>query len=154
MLPPMCDLYSAVFPFQAFSPDFLLNKFGMSMSKSGEIASILYWVTMIATPLFGFIVDKYGKSATLMIFGSILLTLIHLSFAFTHFNPIVPLVLLGIAIALVPAAMWPSVAKIVDEKRIGTAYGAMFSIQNLGLFLFPILAGLILDTTNKTPNHS
>lgn len=141
--------YSAVFPFQAFSPDFLLNKFGMSLSKSGEIASILYWVTMIATPLFGFIVDKYGRSATLMIFGSILLTVIHLTFAFTFFNPVIPLVLLGIAIALVPAAMWPSVAKIVEEKRIGTAYGAMFSIQNLGLFLFPIMAGFILDTTNK-----
>ncbi len=141
--------YSAVFPFQAFSPDFLLNKFGMTLSQSGKIASILYWVTMFATPLFGLVVDKFGRSATLMIFGSILLTLIHLTFAFTYINPIVPLVLLGIAIALVPAAMWPSVAKIVDEKRIGSAYGAMFSIQNLGLFIFPILAGSILDTTNS-----
>lgn len=141
--------YSAVFPFQAFSPDFLLNKFGMSLTQSGKIASILYWVTMFATPFFGFVVDRFGKSATLMIFGAILLTLIHLTFAFTYFNPIIPLVLLGIAIALVPAAMWPSVAKIVAEKRIGSAYGAMFSIQNLGLFAFPILAGMILDTTNN-----
>jgi nitrate/nitrite transporter NarK len=141
--------YSAVFPFQAFSPDFLLNKFGMSLSHSGKIASILYWVTMFATPLFGLVVDKFGRSATLMIYGSILLTLIHLTFAMTHVNPIIPLVLLGIAIALVPAAMWPSVAKIVDEKRIGSAYGAMFSVQNLGLFVFPILVGLILDATNK-----
>ncbi|MCF8388778.1 MAG: MFS transporter, partial [Bacteroidales bacterium] len=141
--------YSAVFPFQAYSPDFLLNKFGMGLSQSGKIASILYWVTMFATPLFGLVVDKFGRSATLMIFGSILLTLIHLTFALTYFNPIVPLVLLGIAIALVPAAMWPAVAKIVPEKRIGSAYGAMFSVQNLGLFLFPIFAGLILDATNK-----
>lgn len=141
--------YSAVFPFQAFSPDFLLNKFGMDLSKSGEIASILYWVTMFATPFFGFVVDRYGRSATLMIFGSIILALVHFTFALTYFSPIVPLVLLGIAIALVPAAMWPSVAKIVPEKRLGSAYGAMFSIQNFGLFLFPILVGLILDTTNK-----
>jgi MFS family permease len=141
--------YSAVFPFQAFSPDFLLNKFGMGIMQSGKIASILYWVTMFATPLFGFIVDKYGKSATLMIFGSVLLALIHLTFAVTYLNPVIPLVLLGLAIALVPAAMWPAVAKIVEEKRIGTAYGAMFSVQNLGLFLFPIFAGLILDGTNK-----
>lgn len=141
--------YSAVFPFQAFSPDFLLNKFGMGLSQSGKIASILYWVTMFATPLFGLVVDKYGRSATLMIFGSILLAVIHLTFALTYFNPVVPLLFLGIAIALVPAAMWPSVAKIVAEKRIGTAYGAMFSIQNLGLFAFPILAGFILDITNK-----
>ncbi|OQX81454.1 MAG: hypothetical protein B6D64_01915 [Bacteroidetes bacterium 4484_276] len=141
--------YSAVFPFQAFSPDFLLNKFGMTLSHSGKIASILYWVTMFATPLFGLVVDKFGRSATLMVFGSILLTLIHLTLAFTYINPVVPLVLLGISIALVPAAMWPSVAKIVDEKRIGSAYGAMFSIQNLGLFIFPILAGSILDITNS-----
>ncbi len=141
--------YSAVFPFQAYSPDFLLNKFGMSLTQSGKIASILYWVTMGATPFFGFLVDRFGRSATFMIFGSILLTLIHTSFAFTSINPIVPLVLLGMAIALVPAAMWPSVAKIVAEKRIGTAYGAMFSIQNLGLFAFPILAGVILDASNK-----
>ncbi|MCF8235010.1 MAG: MFS transporter [Bacteroidales bacterium] len=141
--------YSAVFPFQAFSPDFLLNKFGMGLSESGKIASLLYWVTMFATPLFGLVVDRFGRSATLMIFGSVLLTLIHLTFAITYFNPVIPLLLLGIAIALVPAAMWPSVAKIVAEKRIGSAYGAMFSVQNLGLFLFPILAGLILDTTNK-----
>ena len=140
--------YSAVFPFQAFSPDFLLNKFGMSITQSGKIASILYWVTMFATPLFGLVVDKFGKSATLMIFGAILITIVHFTFALTYFNPVVLLVLLGIAIALVPAAMWPSVAKIVPEHRIGTAYGAMFSIQNLGLFAVPILAGTILDASN------
>ncbi|MCK4639565.1 MAG: MFS transporter, partial [Bacteroidales bacterium] len=123
--------YSAVFPFQAFSPDFMLNKFGMSLTQSGKIASILYWVTMFATPLFGLFIDKIGKSASIMIFGSVLLTMIHLTLAFTNLNPVVPLVLLGISIALVPAAMWPSVAKIVPEKRIGSAYGAMFSIQNL-----------------------
>ena len=141
--------YSAVFPFQAFSPDFLLNKFGMSLTQSGKIASILYWVTMFATPLIGLFVDKFGKSASIMMFGSVLLTLIHLTFAFTNITPVIPLVLLGISIALVPAAMWPSVAKIVPEKRIGSAYGAMFSIQNLGLFAFPILAGFVLETTNK-----
>lgn len=141
--------YSAVFPFQSFSPDFLFNKFGLSTTDSGKIASILYWVTMFATPFFGFIVDKYGKSATFMIFGSILLSFIHVAFALTYINPVIPLVLLGLAIALVPAAMWPSVAKIVDEKRIGTAYGAMFSIQNLGLALFPFLAGIIIDGTNR-----
>lgn len=145
--------YSAVFPFQAFSPDFLLNKFGLGLTESGKIASILYWVTMFATPFFGFIVDKYGRSATLMIFGSILLALVHFTFALSNFNPIIPLVLLGIAIALVPAAMWPSVAKIVPEKRLGSAYGAMFSIQNFGLFLFPILVGLILDNTNKNAEY-
>ena len=140
--------YSAVFPFLSFSSDFFLNKFGVSLEKSGQISSLLPLGTVLFTPLFGLLVDKKGKGATLMIFGSLLLLLIHLTFAFTTLTPYVPMVLLGIAFSLVPAAMWPSVAKIVDEKRIGTAYGIMFSIQNLGLWGFPILAGVILDRSN------
>jgi MFS family permease len=100
------------------------------------------------TPLFGWVVDKWGKGATLMIYGSLLLIFVHLMFSFTTFNVYILMVLLGIAFSLVPAAMWPSVAKIVPEHRIGTAYGAMFSLQNLGLFFVPILAGTVLDITN------
>jgi len=64
------------------------------------------------------------------------------------------MVVLGIAFSLVPASMWPSVAKIVDEKRIGTAYGFMFSVQNIGLWIFPILTGLVLDGTNPVGAES
>ena len=140
--------YAAVFPFLKFAPDFFYNKFGVSEETSGLIASMLPFGTVFFTPLFGWFVDKKGKSATLMIYGSLLLVLIHLTFALTTFNPYILMVLLGIAFSLVPAAMWPSVAKIVPEYRIGTAYGTMFSLQNLGLFFVPILAGTILDVTN------
>jgi MFS family permease len=140
--------YSAVFPFQSYAPDLFLNKFDFSLEKSGQIASLLSLGTMFFTPLFGFLVDKKGRSATLMIFGSLLLVFIHLSFAFTMISPIVLMIILGIAFSLVPAAMWPSVAKIIDEKRIGTAYGTMFSIQNLGLWAFPLLIGIVLDRSN------
>ncbi|MGZ2371980.1 MFS transporter [Ancylomarina sp. YFZ004] len=140
--------YSAVFPFFSFSADFFLNKFNLSIDDSSDISSMLPIGTMIFTPLFGFIVDKYGRAATLMIYGSLILVLVHTCFAFTTINPYVLMVILGIAFSLVPASMWPSVAKIVDEKRIGTAYGFMFSVQNIGLWIFPILAGLVLDKTN------
>lgn len=140
--------YSAVFPFQSFAPDFFLNKFGFSLERSGLIASLLSFGTMIFTPLFGLLVDRKGRSATLMILGSALIILIHLSFALTRISPYLLMVLLGIAFSLVPAAMWPSVAKIVKESRIGTAYGTMFSIQNLGLWAFPLLIGWMLDKTN------
>ena len=83
-----------------------------------------------------------------MIFGSVLLVFIHLSFALTYLSPVFLMILLGIAFSLVPAAMWPSVAKIVDEKKIGSAYGTMFAIQNLGLWAFPLLIGIVLDKTN------
>ena len=140
--------YSAVFPFMAYAPDFFFHKFGMSYEKSGQIASLLPLGTMIFTPIFGFFIDRKGKAATAMIFGSLTLVIIHLSFALTNIPPYAPMVLLGIAFSLVPAAMWPSMVKLVDEKEIGTAYGLMYSIQNLGLWGVPLLAGIILDKTN------
>jgi len=140
--------YAAVFPFLKFAPDFFFHKFGVSREASGDLASLLPYGTVLFTPLFGWFVDKKGKSATLMIYGSLLLVVVHLLFGLTEINPYVLMVLLGIAFSLVPAAMWPSVAKIVPEYRIGTAYGTMFSLQNLGLFAVPILAGYILDKTN------
>ncbi|MEN8226156.1 MAG: MFS transporter [Bacteroidota bacterium] len=140
--------YSAVFPFNAFAPDFLLNKFGMSYEASGQIASLLPLGTLIFTPLFGFMIDRKGRAASAMIIGSAVLLLVHLSFTFTDILPHIPMVLLGVAFSLVPAAMWPSMVKLVDEKQIGTAYGLMYSIQNLGLWGVPLLAGMILDGTN------
>lgn len=140
--------YSAAFPFMAYAPDFFLNKFGVSIKTSGSITSLLPLGTMIFTPLIGLFVDKKGKSASVMIIGALILTLVHLTFALTTFPPYLPMILLGVAFSLVPAAMWPTVVKLVDETKIGTAYGLMYSIQNLGLWGFPILAGMILDATN------
>ena len=140
--------YSAVFPFNAFAPDFLLNKFGMSYESSGQIASLLPLGTMIFTPIFGFMIDRYGRAASAMIIGSLVLLLVHLCFTFTDIYPHIPMILLGVAFSLVPAAMWPSMVRLVDDKQIGTAYGLMYSIQNLGLWGVPLLAGIILDRTN------
>jgi MFS family permease len=140
--------YSAVFPFQAYTPDLLHNKFGLSIAVSGTLSSLIIWGTIIFTPLFGLFVDKKGKRASLMLIGSFLLVVVHLTLSLTSITPYVPMFILGIAFSLVPAAMWPSVALIVDERRIGTAYGIMASLQNLGLWAFPILAGYILDATN------
>lgn len=140
--------YSAVFPFMAFAPDFFFHKFGMSYEQSGQIASLLPLGTLIFTPLFGFLIDKYGKAASSMIIGSLVLLLVHAGFTFTMVYPYVPMILLGISFSLIPAAMWPSLVKLVDYKQMGTAYGLMYSIQNLGLFATPIAAGAILDASN------
>ncbi|MBM2813530.1 MAG: hypothetical protein HW421_292 [Ignavibacteria bacterium] len=141
--------YSAVFPFQAYCPDMLHNKFGVSIENSGLLSSLIIWGTIIFTPLFGLFVDKKGKRATLMIGGSLLLTVVHLTLSLTNITPYISMFIMGIAFSLVPAAMWPSVAVIVEEKRLGTAFGIMTSIQNLGLWAFPILAGMLLDYTNR-----
>jgi MFS family permease len=140
--------YSAVFPFNAFAPDLLFHKFGMSLEQSGMFTSVMPFATLIFTPLFGMFIDRKGRAATLMIFGSLSLLFVHLAFAYTYIPPIVPMILLGAAFSLIPATMWPSMVRLVDERIIGTAYGLMYSIQNLGLFTFPILAGYILDASN------
>jgi len=140
--------YSAVFPFMSYAPDFFTDKFGMTAVQSGRIASLLPLGTLLFTPLFGSLVDRKGRAATAMIFGASTLLIVHLVFGFTSLTPYVPMVLLGIAFSLVPAAMWPSMVKLVEERQIGTAYGMMYSFQNLGLWGFPLLAGIILDATN------
>jgi nitrate/nitrite transporter NarK len=145
----MCvTFYAAVFPFLKYAPDLFFHKFGISRERSGDIASLLPYGTVLFTPLFGWFVDKKGKTASLMIYGSLLLIFVHLMLTLTSVNPYVLMVLMGIAFSLVPAAMWPAVSKIAPDHLIGTAYGIMFSLQNLGLFAVPILAGYILDATN------
>jgi MFS family permease len=145
----LCVLfYSAVFPFVKFAPDLMTNKFGVSRELAGTITSVLPFGTLFFTPLFAWICDFKGKSATLMIYGSLLLVTVHLLFALTSMNPYVSMFILGVAFSLVPAAMWPSVAKIVDTNKIGTAYGLMFTIQNIGLMIFPMLIGYVLDQSN------
>lgn len=84
-----------------------------------------------------------------MFYGSAMLFIAHLTLSLTYITPYVAMFIIGIGFSLVPAAMWPAVARIVEEKRLGTAYGIMTSIQNLGLFVFPILAGKITDVVNK-----
>jgi len=139
--------YSAIFPFTAFSTDFFVEKWGLSQSTGGTLSSIIIFMSMVFTPIFGTLVDRIGRRATLMIFGSLLMVPAHLILALTHVHPAIPMALLGVSFSLVPAAMWPSIPYIVDEKRLGTAYGLMTLVQNFGLFLFPILVGSIRDTT-------
>ena len=84
-----------------------------------------------------------------MVYGSLLLIIVHLSLGYTMVNPFVPMAILGMAFSLVPAAMWPSVPLLVKEKQLGTAYGFMGLIQNIGLWGVPILIGKITEITNK-----
>ncbi len=145
----LCVLfYSAVFPFMKYAPDLMINKFGVDPTMAGDISSILPFGTLVFTPVFAWICDYRGRSASLMVYGSLLVVGVHLTFAFTNITPYIPMFILGIAFSLVPAAMWPAVTKIVETSKIGTAYGAMFTIQAIGLMVFPWLIGLVLDYTN------
>jgi MFS family permease len=96
---------------------------------------------MIATPLFGLLVDRIGKRAWFMMFGSLLLMPVYLIMAYTNLTLLVPVSLMGIAFSLIPAVMWPSVAYIVEQSRLGTAYALMTLIQQIGFFWLNLLIG-------------
>lgn len=146
----LCVLfYSAVFPFLKYATDLMVNKFGVAENLAGMIPMLLPFGNILLTPLFGGIYDRKGKGATIMIIGSILLILVHALFSVPGLNSwvfaMVLIVILGIAFSLVPSAMWPSVPKIVPEKRLGTAYSLIFWVQNWGLMGVPLLIGWVLE---------
>jgi len=148
----LCVLfYSGVFPFLKYAVNMMQNKLGIENTIAGYISGLLPVGTIILTPIVGNFLDKKGKGATMMIFGAILLTLAHLTFALIPLNmafSIVAIVVLGIAFSLVPASMWPSVPKIVEERYLGSAYALVFWIQNIGLWFIPWLIGVVLKAVN------
>ena len=145
--------YSAIFPFQTFAVKFFMEAHGTSREFGGFLSSMLTLFAMIATPLFGLWVDRIGKRALLMMCGSLLLIPVYLMMAYTHISLYVPMALMGVAFSLIPAVMWPSVAYIVDQSKLGTAYGLMTMIQNIGLFGFNLLVGGANDYKHADANN-
>jgi MFS family permease len=140
--------YAVVFPFQDYLADLLKHKYGYAEVTAGDFTSLIPWGAAIFTILFGALVDRKGWRATLMIAGAALLLASHLSFALTGITPWLLVPLFGIAFSLVPAAMWPAVALIVEERKLGTAYGLMTWMQNLWWWGMALVAGWVLDVTN------
>ena len=130
------------------------------MRQSAEsIFAVFPLLAVLITPILGSYVDHKGKAASMLVLGSLLLIACHLTFAFVlpafRGNNIggivtayVTILILGASFSLVPASLWPSVPKLVDAKVIGSAYALIFWIQNIGLWLFPLLIGKVLDQTN------
>ena len=145
--------YSAIFPFQTCAVTFFMDAHGTSREFGGFLSSTLTLFSMFATPLFGLLVDRIGKRAVLMMFGSMLLIPVYLIMGYTHVNLYVPMGLMGVAFSLIPAVMWPSVAYIVDQSKLGTAYGLMTMIQNIGLFGFNLVIGWANDFGNASASH-
>ena len=137
--------YSGIFPFQTFAVKFFMETHGTTREMGGFLSSMLTLSAMVLTPLFGLMADYVGKRSLLMMFGSMLLIPVYLLMAYTQVSLYVPMALMGIAFSLIPAVMWPSVAIIVDEAKLGTAYGLMTMIQNIGLALFNFMIGWAND---------
>ncbi|MEJ2722109.1 MAG: MFS transporter [bacterium] len=137
--------YSAIFPFQTFAIKFFQEAHGTTREFAGFLSSLLTLFAMIFTPIFGLMVDRYAKRSLFMMFGSLLLVPVYLMMAYTSIPLLVPMAMMGIAFSLVPAVMWPSVAYIVNERKLGTAYGLMTMIQNIGLSGFNLIIGWAND---------
>ena len=152
--------YSGVFPFLKFATNLMIIKYGVNPDLAGVIPGLLPFGTILLTPVFGSLYDKIGKGATLMILGSILLTVVHLLFAMPLLNvwwfAVIIMIILGIAFSLVPSAMWPSVPKIIPNKLLGSAYSIIFYIQNIGLSMVPVLIGNVIGkcTQNGTTDYT
>ena len=141
--------YSAVFPFLKYATSLMINKYNVDPTLAGFLPSILPFGNLLMTPIFGGIYDKYGKGATIMVIGSVLLIIVHLLFAMPMLNywwfAALIMVLLGVAFSLVPSAMWPSVPKIIPLRLLGSAYALIFWVQNIGLGSVPLLIGNVLS---------
>lgn len=126
--------YSAIFPFYSTFSFLFFEEFkGLSAADAGGLLAFLPISSMFATPLIGLLVDFKGKRATLMTLGSFLLMPVFLLIAYTSVNLIIPVAMLGIAFSLIPAIMWPSVAFVVEEKKLGKAYAFMTLLQQAGV---------------------
>lgn len=151
----LCVLYySAIFPFQKYA----INMLQCNLKYTAEQAGLVFFVFPLGaaaiTPVLGNFLDRKGKGATMLILGALLMIACHLTFAFilpatqSAIVAYAAIILLGISFSLVPAALWPSVPKLVEGRLLGSAYAVIFWIQNIGLYLFPIIIGRVLSATN------
>ena len=151
----LCVLYySAIFPFQKFAANMLQSNLGVSATTAADIFRWFPIGAACITPLLGWFLDKKGKGATMLILGSLLMIICHLTFALVL--PLYPneavaftaIILLGISFSLVPASLWPSIPKIMDKRFLGSAYSLIFWVQNFGLSGTPMLIGWALEKSN------
>jgi MFS family permease len=145
--------YSAIFPFRTFAIKFYMEAHGASREFAGQLNSTLIFASMIATPLFGLLADKIGKRASMMMFGSVLILPVYLMLVYSGISLYVPIILMGVAFSLIPAIMWPSVAYLVKQNRLGTAYSIMTLIQQLGVFAFNYLLGWSNDISGASAEN-
>ena len=148
----LCVLYySAIFPFQRYAPNYLEVTLGVGPDVASRLFSCFPILAMVLTPFLGAFLDYIGKGASMLMAGALIMIACHLSFAFLL--PLFPsqwlavVVILGVSFSLVPAALWPSVPKIIDSKILGSAYCVIFWVQNIGLCLVPLLIGVVHKST-------
>ena len=161
--------YSAIFPFTALSTDFFHEKWGIPEANTSGLpffqavffnithmfttaqgmTTTIITASMLFAPFAGRLVDRVGRRASFMVLGSLMMIPAHLAMGWSMASPAISMIVLGAAFVLVPAAMWPSIPLVVGKERVGTAFGLMTAIQNIGLLVFPYLNGKLRDLTHS-----
>lgn len=149
--------YSSIRPFMKFATDLLVNDFGVENELAGWIVAAIPYGTIVLTPLFGVINDKFKCGEFLMVIGCAVVCISHLLLAFplshSAYYSLVIMVFEGVAFSLVPSALWPQVPKIVPLKKLGTAYSIIYFVQNIGLMLVPVWIGHVVDAHTAANGH-
>ncbi len=146
--------YSVIFPFRStFAIKYFQHAHGLTLQEAGTINGYVFLAAIFATPLFGLLADKVGRRARLMAGGTLLLFLVFPILGYTKLDLWVATVLLGIAFSLVPAVMWPAVTYLVKPSQLGTAYGLMTMLQNIGLTVFNLAAGGLNDVSGASAEN-
>ena len=153
--------YCCIISFKKFATSILIPRFGIPAESASVMVSMIPFFTVVFAPLFGLLVDKVGKGPRWMISGAVLVLIAHLMIAFApasvtlggetvscSFLGYIAIGILGVGYSLLPAAMWPTVPKIVPEKNLGTAYSLIYWIQNIGLMTVPVVVGGIFKRSS------
>jgi MFS family permease len=144
--------YSVIFPFRStFAIKYFQHAHGLSHQDAGALNGYVFLAAIFATPAFGLMVDKLGHRAAFMAFGSFLLAAVFPILGYTQMSLWVSTVLIGIAFSLVPAVIWPAVPYLVEPSRLGTGYGLMTMVQNIGLTVFNYAVGRLNDASEAGP---
>lgn len=142
--------YAAVFPFRAFAIKFFIEAHDITREYAGALQSVLPTAALFATPLFGLLVDRVGKRALFMMGGAFLMMPVYLMMAYTDLPLWLPIGMLGVSFSLIPAVMWPAVAYIVEQQRLGTGYAVMTLVQQIGVAGMSWLIGWTNDTAGAS----
>ena len=137
--------YGAIFPFISLAQDFFKLEFGMSSNEANKIIGLVYLISAPVSPALGLLLDKVGKNITWVFLAVLASGGCHCLLAFTQVSPYLGMVVMGVAYSLLASALWPIAALLIPEYQLGTAYGLMQAIQNLGTALITMAAGTIVD---------
>ncbi|MGH9386727.1 MAG: MFS transporter [Vicinamibacterales bacterium] len=151
----LCVLfYSVIFPFRStFAIKYFQHAHGLSLQEAGAMNAYVFLAAIFATPAFGLMADRFGRRSAFMALGCALLTAVFPILAYTQASLWVSTAMIGIAFSLVPAVLWPAVPYLVAPERLGTAYGLMTMLQNIGMLLGNLGAGWLNDMNGAGPEN-